>query len=156
MTLLYEAADMYMHGPSIKDLDVCEWLDYIVHGWSTIPVLVYWVDGQPYESYQDLWRAYATTDSFKVSKDHLQLNFISRRHSLWARAVHDWAHLNTGADFSFEGEIKVARWECDGAPESIHDILCSEIIGQAAVKVVTGEFPRVQRFVKGMSKFLPF
>jgi hypothetical protein len=55
------------------------------------------------------------------------------------RAIHDWAHIELGADDSFNGEW--ATWENNNAPDSIQWILFSEIVLQAAAAIHFGEFP---------------
>jgi hypothetical protein len=61
------------------------------------------------------------------------------------RAIHDWAHIELGADDSFNGEW--ATWENNNAPDSIQWILFSEIVLQAAAAIHFGSF-QIQKFVK--------
>ena len=61
------------------------------------------------------------------------------------RAIHDWAHIELGADDSFNGEW--ATWENNGAPDSIQWILFSEIVLQAAAVIHFGEF-QAQKLVR--------
>lgn len=74
------------------------------------------------------------------------------RHPLWSpvenllfRFVHDWHHWLTAADDSFEGELAVTR-HCLTSQvhtnQPLAHLLASEIVGQAAVRITTGSFPR--------------
>jgi hypothetical protein len=62
------------------------------------------------------------------------------------RAVHDWHHLLSGADDTFTGECKAYQYAIQSADNSIHWILCSEIVGQAAACIASGSF-QPQKFI---------
>jgi hypothetical protein len=62
------------------------------------------------------------------------------------RAVHDWHHILSGADDTFAGECNAYQYAAQSADSSIHWLLHSEIVGQAAAAIVTGEF-QAQKFV---------
>lgn len=63
------------------------------------------------------------------------------RHANWAmRAVHDSDHLAAGAEFGFAGELRAWRVVADRQPQ-LAGVLFGEIVGQAAVAIVTGRFP---------------
>ncbi len=66
------------------------------------------------------------------------------------RAVHDWHHLLSGQRFDWEGEVAACNYACSYAPDSIKWILRSEILGQAAACLVTGEF-QPQKLVRGIT-----
>jgi hypothetical protein len=74
-------------------------------------------------------------------------DLMSTQQNLMFRAVHDWTHWKLGADATFEGEFAVAMTHIESAPSSIHWILWSEVAGQAATAITTGEFPQ-QKLVK--------
>jgi hypothetical protein len=80
----------------------------------------------------------ANNDPHPVWKPHQNLAF---------RAVHDWHHIKTGAGFDMLGEIQTYHEAIKTAPPSIHWILFSEIVLQAAVAIHTGAFP-AQKLVK--------
>lgn len=63
------------------------------------------------------------------------------------RAVHDFHHIIIGADSSFAGECATFDHAASVAPQSIHWILFSEIVLQAAACLHTGEF-QPQKLVK--------
>ena len=91
---------------------------------------------------------------------HLQFDALliseanNNPHPIWTpnrnlmfRAVHDWHHIKTGAGFDIFGEIQTYCEAVKTAPESVHWVLFSEIVLQAAVAIHTGTFP-VQKLVK--------
>jgi len=84
-----------------------------------------------------------------VSRLHNEPNpdLMSTQQNLMFRAVHDWTHWKLGVDSTFEGEFAVAMAHIESAPLSIHWILWSEVAGQAATAITTGEFPQ-QKLVK--------
>ena len=63
------------------------------------------------------------------------------------RAIHDWDHIQHGLGFDIDGESAACDAACDSAPESIHWILRSEILLQAAAAIHTGQFQR-QKLVR--------
>jgi hypothetical protein len=69
------------------------------------------------------------------------VDLMSQQQNLMFRAVHDWIHHKINADASFDGEVNVALEHIKSAPESIHWLLWSEVAGQAAVTLTTGNFP---------------
>lgn len=66
---------------------------------------------------------------------------MTAEQNLTFRAVHDLAHAESGADDTFFGELAVTIHHLQSAPAMIAPILCSEVIGQAAVAVSSGSFP---------------
>lgn len=82
-------------------------------------------------------------DTLFVTSQHNSPNcaLFTERQNLQFRALHDWHHILAGSDASFEGECISFNQAIKTAPKFIHWILFSEIIGQAAVAIVTGKFP---------------
>jgi hypothetical protein len=62
------------------------------------------------------------------------------------RAIHDVCHHLCNAEATYEGELTVAYHHMKSAPESIRWIIFSEVAGQAAATLTSGEFP-LQRIV---------
>lgn len=56
------------------------------------------------------------------------------------RAVHDWHHLQIGADSTLDGERLTFNYARKTAPQTIHWLLFCEIVLQAAACIATGEF----------------
>jgi hypothetical protein len=71
----------------------------------------------------------------------------SHAQNLMFRAVHDYHHIKANASFNMIGEIQAYGEAAKVAPKSIHWILFSEIVLQAATAIHTGTFP-VQKLVK--------
>jgi len=80
-----------------------------------------------------------------ISTAHNHHPYLSKLANAKFRAIHDWAHIELGADDSFNGEF--TTWWCNEAPESIQWILFSEIVLQAAAAIYFGEF-QPQKLVK--------
>ena len=82
------------------------------------------------------------------AKGRLLITTANSEHPFWDlrlntmfRAVHDWHHLAVDQGFGWEGEVAAYRFAIKHAPERIHWILRSEILGQAAVALEFGSFP---------------
>lgn len=80
-----------------------------------------------------------------ISTAHNQHPYLSKSANAKFRAIHDWAHMELGADDSFNGEF--TTWWYNEAPESIQWILFSEIVLQAAAAIYFGKF-QPQKLVK--------
>jgi len=80
-----------------------------------------------------------------LNNDHPYLSF---RDNARFRAIHDWHHILIGADSTMRGEISTFRHAKSTAPKSIHWILFSEIVLQAAACLHSGGEFQPQRFIK--------
>ena len=66
---------------------------------------------------------------------------MTAQQNLQFRAVHDAMHARLGSDDSWEGELATTLGHLATACPQIWPILASEVAGQAAVAISTGEFP---------------
>jgi hypothetical protein len=80
-----------------------------------------------------------------LNNDH---PFLTFRENARFRAVHDWHHIQIGADASMRGEIATFKQARRTAPRSIHWILFSEIVLQAAACLHHDGVFQPQKFVK--------
>jgi len=87
------------------------------------------------------------TGILNISTAHNNHPYLSKSMNAKFRAVHDWAHLQMGADDSFAGEF--STWWANNAPDCIQWILFSEIVLQAAANITTGEF-QPQKLVRAL------
>lgn len=69
-------------------------------------------------------------------------DLMTREQNLEFRAAHDRMHAIMEADAGLRGELIVTLAHVMTAPESIWSILASEVIGQAAVTISSGSFPK--------------
>lgn len=83
-----------------------------------------------------------------ISVAHNSHPYLSATDNGRFRAVHDWHHIKNRLDSTLRGEIGAFRVARRSAPPSIHWILFSEIVLQAAACISTGTF-QAQRLVKG-------
>lgn len=90
-------------------------------------------------------RKFNQTKILNISSTNSIHPILSIRDNLKFRAIHDYSHIKLNCDDSFAGEY-LTFLNCY-APQSIHWILFSEIILQAAVTISTGNFP-AQKIVK--------
>jgi hypothetical protein len=71
-----------------------------------------------------------------------------------ARAVHDWDHYVSGADFTMQGEIEAYRYSAARSP-ALAELYLSEIALQAAANNVLGAFPTgAQKLVSASERIL--
>lgn len=82
-----------------------------------------------------------------ISIDNISHPYLSDKENAHFRAVHDWHHIRADVGSTLSGEIASFEYACIAAPESIHWILFSEIVLQAAAAIATGEF-QPQKVVK--------
>lgn len=80
--------------------------------------------------------------------NHPNLDLMSTHQNLMFRAVHDWVHWKENAGADWEGELAVTVAHTLTAPKAIHWILWSEVAGQAAVAITTGQFPQHQKLCR--------
>lgn len=66
---------------------------------------------------------------------------MTERENLEFRFLHDWLHAKLGADDSFEGELCLTLAHQCCSPIELWPLFTSEVAGQAAVAITTGEFP---------------
>jgi hypothetical protein len=150
------AARYYQRGPRLAlspDL-VAQWTSRIDAEWRNLPstLRVFWSEHDPYAAFDELaWDV--RHGIMRIYAGDLQTTYFGPLHALRARAVHDYHHVLLGADFSYEGERTVARFECKGLDPVMQDVVASEVVGQAACYLSTGTFP-TQRLVRGMRDFL--
>ena len=86
------------------------------------------------------WKRYVLTGELVVSSANNSHPYLTWHENIMFRAVHDWHHIQSGADDSLLGEMKTYWFARSTAPESIWWILRSEIILQAAACIHYGEF----------------
>ena len=87
------------------------------------------------------------TGALLISMANSEHPFWSLEQNMMFRAIHDADHILTLRRFDWEGEIATYHKACETAPERIHWILASEILGQAAVAIETHAFP-LQKLVR--------
>jgi hypothetical protein len=70
-------------------------------------------------------------------------SLLTPSENIMFRFLHDWLHAVIGADATFEGELALTLGHiCSAAPNSLlFPVFTSEVLGQAAVATLTGEFP---------------
>lgn len=127
--------------PGIESLSRC-----IHEQFGQLPVVVEFVDHDPYRDFWEMQAALAATKRLLVAV--AQSDSIFTKTIKWQfRAVHDVDHLREGVPFHFLGECQAARIMCRRMPNPIHrQIVFSEIVCQAACFSSSGVFPR-QKFV---------
>lgn len=88
-----------------------------------------------------------TTGTLLISTANSEHPFLTVADNKRFRAVHDWDHLCSGSRFDWEGEVSAYHAAAQFAPRPIKWMLRSEILGQAAVTLLTGAFP-AQKLVR--------
>lgn len=126
---------------SVEHADFMAWLEM---EYLSIPHPVNFTDDEV--SPELLLDTYQQTGDLLISSANNQ-SVWSHSQNLMFRAVHDYHHIKAKASFDLIGEIQAYGEAVKTAPESIHWILFSEIVLQAATAIHTGTFP-VQRLVK--------
>jgi len=91
---------------------------------------------------------YKNAGILPISVLHNNHPYLSFRDNARFRAVHDWHHITIGADSTMQGEISTFRHAKSTAPKSIHWLLFSEIVLQAAACIHNGGEFQPQRFIR--------
>lgn len=151
--LAQEIAAYYMTHPESLDVPCSTWHKQIQKDWCQLWCLVNWSENDPYKTLQEL-KNDIRLGSFTVYTGELQTKYMGSLMACWGRAIHDWDHYLLDAEFDFDGECQVAYSALRRWPASLRDVIVSEIVGQAAVKVVTGKFPK-QKIVRGIWRLMP-
>jgi hypothetical protein len=110
-----------------------------------LPTRVYIVDRDI--SPQDMLDHMEIYGELMVSSANSDHPYLSTNENVMLRAVHDWHHLMLDAGFDLHGEQQTYVEACKTAPPSIHWLLFSEIVLQAAACILTGTFQQ-QKLVK--------
>lgn len=102
---------------------------------------VEFVHGQPYKTAAAMF-ADITDLRLLVSKDHNEHPIFTEQTNLRFRAVHDtFGHYEAKSAFTLAGELAAYREHRDSLPESVWKYLFVEVLGQAVVAAVEGQFP---------------
>jgi len=91
--------------------------------------------------------AFSQFGVLNVSTSNNTHPFLTPAQNARFRAIHDWHHIETGADDSLNGEHTTYCHAASIAPHSIGWMLFSEIVLQAAAAIHFGDF-QAQKLVK--------
>lgn len=109
------------------------------------------VDGQPYETYEQMKADFEANRHLKISKDFSDTSIFGDARVNWMfRAVHDMQHIDLKLDFSPEQEFMITYkmiqdYRQRGLSQLDIDLLTIEMQGQVIYFVETGTFPDCQR-----------
>ena len=126
-------------------LELASFTDWIDNEFHSLPCEVKFWSGDI--SLSECRAAFAKYGSLNVSTANSSHPFLTDHQNARFRAVHDWHHLETGADDSLNGEHSTFCHAAAIAPHSTRWILFSEIVLQAAAFIHFGEF-QAQKLVK--------
>jgi hypothetical protein len=111
-----------------------------------------YVDFQPYLRRQALCFADMHADvnqgKLLISTQFNQSELLGSEINLIFRAIHDIHHVKLNADFNWQGECASTRYIMSLTDNILfQQLLFSEILGQSAVCLYTGQFPEHQKVV---------
>jgi len=143
--MIAHLANVYLAGapaaPMAEELDsLNSWID---REFNSLPCKVQFWTGDV--TLAECRAAFNNSGVLNISIANNSHPYLTKSANAKFRAIHDWAHVELGADDSFNGEW--ATWENNNAPDSIQWILFSEIVLQAAAAIHFGEF-QAQKLVK--------
>lgn len=105
-------------------------------------VTVEFVDGNPYESSEQMQKEVTKTKVFKIMKDFSTHPFFSEEENWRFRAVHDWfTHVIAHQPFTQKGELQTYNMHAKMMPPAALPALFTEIIGQVCYQTSKGSFP---------------
>lgn len=113
---------------------------------------VQYVDFQPYLRGQDVCFADIHADvergNLLISNQFNESELLGLEINLIFRCIHDVHHVKLNADFTWQGECASARHIMSFTNNVLlQQLLLSEILGQSAVCLYTGQFPEQQKVV---------
>jgi hypothetical protein len=104
-------------------------------------VKVEFVDGDPYQTAEQMREEIKETKTLKVMKDFSEHPFFSQEENWKFRAVHDWfTHVITKQPFTRKGELSAYNTHIKMFPPSTWPALFTEIIGQVCYQTKKGAF----------------
>lgn len=111
-----------------------------------------YVDFQPYLRGQELCREALHADvaqgKLLISTQFNESALLGWEINLIFRGIHDLHHVKLNADFTWQGECASARHIMSFTDNFLfQQLLFSEILGQSAVCLHTGQFPKHQKIV---------
>ena len=142
-----KVAEAYMARPSYEPNKASMWNALAKHIETMYQRMISKIDvvavkGQPYDSAEELVASVKETNTLKVSTDFLEHPLFSKEQNFKFRAVHDWfSHVAGDHSFGMKGEVGAYNRHAKTAPPSVLPALFTEIVGQASVKIVSGNFP---------------
>lgn len=105
-------------------------------------VKVEFVDGDPYNSADQMREDVKKNKILKIMKDHSEHPFFSKEENWKFRTVHDWfTHVISGQPFTHKGELSAYNTHTKMYPPSAWPALFTEIVGQVCYVTVNGSFP---------------
>lgn len=115
-------------------------------------VNVRYVDFQPYfrgsELYLEDMRADVNQGNLLISTQFNNSELLGAEINLICRAIHDMHHVKLNTDFSWQGECATARYFISLTDNFLfQQILFSQIVGEVAVCLYTGQFPNKEKVV---------
>jgi hypothetical protein len=96
-----------------------------------------------YQTQSQMKKSFNDTGILKISIDYSDHPYFSVVDNIVFRTVHDYiAHILGDYDFGAKGEIACYNLHAKMAPKEAVPALFTEVLGQAAVTIVTGSFPK--------------
>lgn len=95
-----------------------------------------------YQTAEQMSQSFKETGELRISIDYSEHPIFSVIDNIVFRTVHDYiVHILGGFSFGGKGEIQSYNLHQKLAPNEATPALFTEIIGQASVNIVTGQFP---------------
>ena len=108
--------------------------------------LEYLQGGQPYDTASQMANSYKNEGKLYISIDYSDHPLWSVEDNIVFRTVHDYiVHIRGGFEFGLKGELGSYNLHAKLAPKAALPALFTEIVGQAAYAVTTGDFPSQQK-----------
>ena len=121
-----------------------EWID---RQWMLVPAEVEILFTYAERTLAQTISEYIETGHLVISIAHNDHPYLTADQNARFRAIHDWHHIEIGADDSLKGEIATYYRARSTAPQAIWWMLRSEIVLQAAACIHYGAFLQ-QKFVR--------
>ena len=105
-------------------------------------VNVYFVDGDPYKTADEMREDVKQNRRLKTMKDFSDHPFFSKEENWKFRSLHDWfTHIILGQNFNRDDEIKTYNAHTKMFPPAAWPALFTEIVGQVCYQTTYGHFP---------------
>lgn len=150
--MLKTLSDEYFNSPDLilEDTDIMELELFILREYRDIlrhEIRIERVTEDPYSSHDAMFMDLLMNRRLKVYTGGTDSPILTHNYNVMFRAIHDWHHFVSFADFTLRGELRAfAHVASKLTNPTLISLMFSEIVLQAAACIHTGEFQK-QRIV---------
>ena len=145
--MMEDIAEQYCRTPNSQFPDIHSFQRWIAEAYSRLPMPIEFVDYDPYRSLAQMQAEVNSSGILRITTRNNE-SLFDPKVNLMFRAVHDTDHIRNNCDFGIHGEQQACRVITNRCRDELgKTLLFSEILGQACVARVRGDFEE-QKYVR--------